>query len=69
MVCVHVHRWWAERYVGLAKIYQALKAYSERYPDRAYFQPSQLLADVVESGSTVVEELYFRKLNTKKKQQ
>jgi hypothetical protein len=41
-------------------VYTSLKALSEKYPNQPYFEPSELLIQVVESGATLKEELYFR---------
>jgi hypothetical protein len=51
---------WAEHEKGLANVYTSLKALSEKYPNQPYFEPSELLIQVVESGATLKEELYFR---------
>ena len=52
--------YWAEREIGLTEIYKKLKFYYELYPKQEYFKPCQLLIDLVESGSSISEELYCR---------
>lgn len=56
---------WAENERGLANVYVSLKALSDKYPGQPYFKPSPLLVQVVESGASLKEELFFR--NQKKK--
>lgn len=51
---------WAEQEQGLANVYSSLKALAEKYPNQPYFEPSELLIQVVESGASLKEELYFR---------
>jgi hypothetical protein len=51
---------WAEHQQGLANVYTSLKTLSEKHPGQPYFQPSELLIQVVESGATLKEELFFR---------
>lgn len=52
--------YWAEREIGLTEVYSKLKIYSEKYPSQDYFKPCKLLCDLVESGASIREELYFR---------
>mmetsp|Transcript_10793 Transcript_10793/g.16413 ORF Transcript_10793/g.16413 Transcript_10793/m.16413 type:complete len:714 (-) Transcript_10793:79-2220(-) len=59
--------WWAEREIGLTKLFQSLQSYFDKNPKRHWLKPSKFLGDVVESGSSVKEELYFRNLNNKKR--
>jgi hypothetical protein len=63
MVCF---RWWAEREIGLSKIYTALKKHSDAHPEQPWLKPAQLLVDVVESGANIKEEMYFRQQQQKK---
>lgn len=56
---------WAEHELGLAAVYTGLKALSEQHPDQPGFIPSDLLVQVVESGATLKEELYFRNQGAK----
>jgi len=53
--------WWAEREIGLVRVLTSIKKYHEKYPDKKWWKPSKLLEDIVASGSTIREELYFRK--------
>lgn len=57
--------WWAEREVGLAKVLTSIKEYHTKYPDNKWWKPSKLLEDIVASGSTIREELYFTKQSKK----
>jgi hypothetical protein len=51
---------WAEHDQGFANVYTALKELSEKFPGQPYFVPSPLLIQVVESGASLKEELFFR---------
>jgi hypothetical protein len=53
---------WAEKEVTLVEVYARLKHYEELYPTQKYFKPSRLLENIVQSGASVREEMYFRKL-------
>ena len=44
-------------------MYKALKTHFDERPDEPWLKPSQLLVEVVESGATLKEEMYFRKVN------
>jgi hypothetical protein len=64
----------ADRYIGLSKLLEALKKYDKmtadrskanpNYPYHDYFKPSQLLIDCVEKKMTLEE--YWRKVQKKK---
>ena len=55
------YRFWAENDISLATVYSKLCDYAKLYPTQVYFKPSPLLESIVEGGSTVREEMYFRK--------
>lgn len=61
-----IYRWWADSEIGFVKIYAALKKLSEQYPHQPWLQPCELLIAVAQSGSTLREELFFRKKQNKK---
>ena len=50
--------WWAEQDLKLQNVALALAKYVDRLPQ---FTIAPLLKDVVESGSSVKEEVFFRK--------
>lgn len=52
---------WAEREIGLAKVLTTIKSYYKKYPNKFWWKPSKLLEDIVAGGSTIREELYFKK--------
>lgn len=51
--------WWAEREMGLRNVATAMLKYVDRYPLR--FEACSLLKDVVASGASLKEEMFFRK--------
>ena len=53
--------WWAEKEIGLQKLVLSIFQYAEKFQEVSWWQPSKLLKDIVESGSSIQEELYFRK--------
>jgi len=53
-------RWWAEKYVGLVKVFAGLEALREKSPSLPQFQSCSLLKDIARSGSTINEELFYR---------
>jgi len=50
---------WAETQIGLKKIYTVLQGYSERFPDRPWLKPSELLRKCVESKCSLTK--YWKK--------
>eukprot|EP00605_Chrysophyceae_sp_TOSAG23-4_P002910 GSChrysophyteH1.ASY1.ANO1.3205.1 assembled CDS len=52
---------WAEKVVGLRNVNMKLKELNEEQPQRKSYEPSGLLVDVVQSSSTLMEDIYFRK--------
>ncbi len=56
-------RFWAEQEVGLQKVITSLKKFYEKHPNQIWLKPSKLLEDVVMSGSTIREEIFFRSKN------
>jgi len=52
---------WAEKEQKLSKVVTALKELSTRFPTSPHFKASKLLEEVVSSGSTLREEIFFRK--------
>jgi len=54
-------RRWAEKEITLVEVYSRLKHYQELYPTQEYFKPSRLLENIVQSGASVREEMYYRK--------
>ena len=68
MLCVsavfmhcNISRLWAEKEITLVTLLTRLQHYAATFPSQHYFKPSKLLESIVECGSTVSEELYFRK--------
>jgi len=50
---------WAEREIGLKRIYETLSKYSKQFPDRPWFRPSELLRKCVEGKMSLTK--YWKK--------
>jgi hypothetical protein len=63
-----MYKYNAERNLGLAKIYKSLKQYHENLYERSWMKPHPFSITIVETQSSITEEMYFMKEQKKAKE-